>query len=141
MNKNAYMDGYLFKEASDEAIRTILSEARGQGPVEMKLVADVIANRAARRKLTPRQVVLQPKQFSVWNDPSSRNYKSTMAIKTSDPMYLRAKQLLQARLRGQSKDWTGGATHFYNPKVVSPKWGGPNFKSIRGSTHVFGKAK
>jgi len=140
MNTNAYLDGYLHKTANEQAVRTILSEARGQGPREMKLVADVIANRAAKRKLTPNQVVMQPKQFSVWNDRTSPNYKDTMAIQRTSLLYQQAQRLLQARLAKQSPDWTNGATHFYNPQTVTPKWG-KGFENIRGSTHVFGKAR
>lgn len=139
----AFMDGYMCKAAEDmdPVVRTVLGEARGQGPREMKLVVDVIANRVAKRKLTPEQVVKQRKQFSFWNDPKGHNYKQTMSIPATDPLYVRALQILRARLANKSKDWTGGATHYYNPKRANPSWGGPHFKPIQGSTHVYGTAR
>lgn len=45
-------------------IKTIIAEAAGEGDEGMYMVASAIATRALRRKLTPEQVVNQPKQFS-----------------------------------------------------------------------------
>ena len=46
---------------------TILGEARGEGKKGMYAVACVIAQRSKNRNITPAQVCLQRKQFSVWN--------------------------------------------------------------------------
>lgn len=48
----------------DPVIATILAEAAGEDERGMYAVASVIANRAARRKKTPVQVVNEPAQFS-----------------------------------------------------------------------------
>lgn len=53
----------------DYVIDTLIGEAVGEGEAGMRAVANVIRNRAAQRKLDPAGVVLQPKQFSFWNDP------------------------------------------------------------------------
>jgi len=50
--------------ALDDVIKTIISEAAGEGEEGMYAVASVISNRAKRRKLTPQQVVNQPQQFT-----------------------------------------------------------------------------
>ena len=47
---------------------TILGEARGEGEAGMYAVATVINQRVINRNKTPRQVCLQPWQFSCWND-------------------------------------------------------------------------
>jgi len=47
---------------------TILGEARGEGRAGMYAVATVINQRVINRSKTPKQVCLQYKQFSCWNE-------------------------------------------------------------------------
>lgn len=60
--------------------QTILGEARGESYEAMKAVAAVIKVRAKERRLTYRQVCLQPFQFSCWNknDPNRKKLKSLL---------------------------------------------------------------
>jgi N-acetylmuramoyl-L-alanine amidase len=148
---SAFLSGYMYKAAgspnptsmddTEVLTRTLMGEARGQGAKEMKLVMDVIFNRAVKRNKTLRQVALANKQFSTWNPPrNDRNYKTTVNIPKTSELYQRAQQIVSTRRANKSGDWTGGATHFYNPKVVKPRWTNPSFKKVRESTHVFGTA-
>ena len=56
--------------SADERIvaLTLLGEARGEGRSGLFAVACVVRQRMIERKLTARQVCLQPWQFSYWND-------------------------------------------------------------------------
>jgi spore germination cell wall hydrolase CwlJ-like protein len=53
---------------------TIWGEARGEGTEGMKAVANVIRNRANSLNKSPKDVVLQKKQFSIWNDTTTDNF-------------------------------------------------------------------
>jgi len=48
----------------DAIALTLIGEAGGEGQLGIRLVADVIHERMKRRKLTPFEVVSQPKQFA-----------------------------------------------------------------------------
>jgi len=49
-------------------LQTLVGEGANQGFVGMTAIAEVIRNRAKERNLTFKEVVLQPLQFSFWND-------------------------------------------------------------------------
>ena len=62
--------------------KVIAGEAAGEGRKGMQAVANVIRNRAKSRNKTPKEIVLQPYQFSVLVEPKimDRNYKSVKKI-------------------------------------------------------------
>ena len=105
--------------------QTIWGEARGQGRAGMAAVADVIRNRV----VSPvtwwgsgwRGVCLAPRQFSVWNagDP---NLPLMQSVDESDAHFRVALDLAGQAMDGTLPAVTGGATHYYNPRVVNPAW-------------------
>ena len=123
---------------------TLQAEAAGEGFDGMLAAGSVIMNRASSGNYggsNVRDVIMKPGQFSAWNGVTGyaggegaidmNNLKPTKAALKA------AEQLLS----GQYEDVTGGATHYYNPQVASPKWGG---QAGQGWTdignHRFGKA-
>ena len=62
--------------------QTILAEARGDGKGGMYAVAACIKVRAQKRKLSFKQVCLQPKQFSCWNvgDPNRKKMDHLLTL-------------------------------------------------------------
>jgi hypothetical protein len=123
----------------DLMIRTIIGEAGGQDLEGMAGVANVITNRLSSGKYgkSGADVVLAPNQFEPWSnrgaellgyDPSSDAYKNAGAV-------------LDGILAGNVKDNTGGATHFYAPKLQSqlgrstPAWAQGQGKLIAGQLY------
>ena len=62
----------LSGNASEIVAATLILEAGGEYAYgSMQAVHEVILNRAVKRRLTPKQVCLQRKQFSCWNSVSN----------------------------------------------------------------------
>lgn len=61
---------------------TILGEARGEGQIGMKLVADVIYTRMEKRKLSAYEVVTQPNQFLgvTYNNMKDKNLPFALVL-------------------------------------------------------------
>lgn len=128
-------------DVRDLLIRTLIGEAGNQGDAGKAAVAHVIRNRLASGKYGPdvQSVIMAPKQFSVWN-PGDRAGETARRVSPADPVYQRASAIADSVFGGQTPDPTRGATHYFNPAVVQPSWGG----SLQGATqigdHVFGAA-
>lgn len=101
----------------------IYHEARDQ-PVQGQIaVAQVILNRAAKRKLTVCEVIMQRKQFSFTLIPYSTRlseFKSTTG-KDSKAKIVAVNIALQS-MNNNFKGIVNGATHYYNPAKANPKW-------------------
>ena len=82
---------------------------------EVTAIAETIRNRAAQRGLTPAQVVMQPKQYSFWND-SAKADEWLKKYGTGDAYQLAAHAYEQAFNEGSQT--VDGATHYYNPRKV-----------------------
>lgn len=121
--------------------RTLQAEAGNQGFDGMIAAGSVIMNRVgAGFGSNIRDVIMKPGQFSAWN--STTKYADgeqgqNMNFTPNADAYKAADALLS----GKYEDITGGATHYYNPKISQPDWGmaaGGAWKQI--GDHVFGKA-
>ena len=107
---------------------TLVLEAGGEGPNGMLAVAHVINNRAKENHngwgTNPVKQVLQPYQFSMWNDYNAGSEKWGDVLKRAQgrtdqwsyalPL---AKQLRVGSMT--SNDITLGATFYYNPKTAN----------------------
>jgi hypothetical protein len=120
-----YADGGgLSDEDNDYVARTLMKEAGGEGQRGMEAVANVIRNRltSGRYGDTAKDVVVAPKQFSPWNEEARGTNADPRLADPSSPLYQTAAQISRRVLGGEGEDITGGATHFYNPKLANPKW-------------------
>lgn len=107
---------------------TLVLEAGGEGPNGMLAVAHVINNRVKENHngwgTNPVKQVLQPYQFSMWNDYNAGSEKwgdvlKRAQVRTNQWSYALplAKQLRAGSI--SSKDITLGATFYYNPKTAN----------------------
>ena len=109
---------------------TILGEARGEGELGMYAVGCVIQQRSCNRKLTPRQVCKEDRQFSIWNS-NKRNPSGYLTQKDERELYYLwkspstpyARKLARYICKGLSMDQkiTGNADH-YCTLNTSNKW-------------------
>jgi len=98
---------------------TILGEARGEGKAGMYAVATVINTRVINRNKTPRQVCLQPWQFSCWND-SDVNKAKLGELYLTHPMRDYAIRLA-ANITELKKSYTKNADHYCHVNE-NPYW-------------------
>jgi hypothetical protein len=121
--------------------RTLQAEAGNQGLSGMLAAGSVIMNRANTSGYGNgvRGVILKPGQFSAWNSltgyAGGEQGQDMGNMRASTDAYAVADRLLA----GEYADPTGGATHYYNPAISQPKWGGGD-RWKRIGDHVFGSA-
>jgi spore germination cell wall hydrolase CwlJ-like protein len=89
---------------------TILGEARGEGRAGMYAVATVINQRVINRSKTPKQVCLQYKQFSCWNE-SDVNRAKLGELYLTHPMRDYAIRLA-ANITELKRSYTKNADHY-----------------------------
>ena len=87
---------------------TILAEARGEGHGGMYAVAAVIAQRAFERKRTPKEICLQPYQFSCWNGKRLKDLEHLLKVPQADYALALAKNI-----KLLSRDYVGFANHYH----------------------------
>jgi hypothetical protein len=122
----------------DILVKTILSEARGEGADGMAAVAHVIANRANSGQFSsdPAAVALQPNQFSGWNTGEGGNNPSQFTPGTRQ--YNQALQIIDNVFSGQTPDPTNGALYYHTP-AVNPSWSGAvnRYGTNQIGNHIF----
>lgn len=101
----------------DAMIRTVIGEARGQGPEGMKAVAHTIYNRSAISGKTAYDTVRAPGQFEPWQTRAAE----LDAIDPNSDAYKRAAQAVDAALSNPGSDPTGGSTLFLSPSVMQSR--------------------
>lgn len=100
----------------DTLIRTMYAEAAGEGSEGQAAVGHVILNRLKddRWGNSIDDVAKAPKQFSAWNEGAGGN--NLVNIDPNSEEYKKVGLVADSILNGQSRDNTGGATHYYSPK-------------------------
>lgn len=105
----------------DTLYRTLYGECRNQSEPEIRGIINVIYNRwiSGLWGDTLTQVLLAPRQFSVWNK-RDRARKIITDDERIDPdkmgrLQRIAKEQINARLSQSIRDNTSGADHFYHP--------------------------
>ena len=112
---------------------TLYLEARNESERGLRAVATVIYNRAKNTGKTFETVCLQPFQFSCWN--ASRTRKIVPRRRSDVKAYILCLQIEKELLKGNFKplgDWT----HYYNPRLCSPKWA-RGVECVQIGSHVF----
>ncbi len=119
-------------------VQTMLGEAANQGDLGLAAVAHSIMNRSERYGLDPVEAAIERRgtspyhQYSAWNDVALQGNNPTR-YQPGDPLYERAEELYRD-VRDNAYDFTFGATHYYNPDLVSPNWADPD---VEGTERLF----
>jgi spore germination cell wall hydrolase CwlJ-like protein len=129
-------------------IATLYGEARGEGEAGMQAVLNVIMNRANGNFSKAKELVLAPKQFSMWNgvsDPATFAINLGKQVRDNEvggkdkAMYMKAAGLVDQAMKGTLKDITGGAQYYFNPSIVLPSWAKSMKKTVSIGNHDFYK--
>lgn len=135
--------------AIDTLARTIYGEARSE-PVEgMEAIACVVLNRLAVSKRYAKgywwgnnieDICRKPFQFSCWNvnDP---NLEKIQKITLDNPRFMTCFEIAKKAVEKNLPDVTGGATHYFNPAVVNPKWAFGEKPTAKIGRHIFYRPK
>ena len=122
---------------------TLQAEAGGEGFNGALAAGSVIFNRVKSGKYGKglQGVIMKPGQFSAWNKVTGyaggEGGLDMNNMRPTKEMYKVADTLIS----GSYKDKTGGATHYYNPDVATPKWGPKDRNEwITIGNHLFGHA-
>jgi hypothetical protein len=102
---------------TDLLVRTVVGEAANQGKIGRQAVAAVARNRAMQSGKALADVLLEPKQFSAWDDPKTRPKMD--ALKPTDALYQTVLGEVGPVLAGEV-DPTNGADHYYAHKTIAP---------------------
>lgn len=117
---------------------TLYMEARGEGEHGQRAVATVIYNRAKNTGKTFEAVCLQPFQFSCWNASKTRK----IAPKTrSDAKAYELCLAIEKELLTGNFEPLGEWTHYYNPRLCSPKWARDGQNKTQIGNHIFLKTR
>ena len=105
--------------------RIIFAEAAGEPRLGRIAVGCVVRNRvkSPRWPNTYKEVILQPRQFSgvgsfLWD----RFIQNKLLTPEQRRIKLECFKIAEDIITGRQPDITGGATHYYNPKIASPSW-------------------
>lgn len=126
--------------------KTLMAEAGGEGYDGMIAAGSVINNRVSSGSYGKglEGVIMRPGQFSAWNGVTGyAGGEGALNMDSINPNE-DARRAAAALVSGQYQDPTGGATHYYNPAVATPKWGqsaGGNWTTIGNHIFGFGDAK
>ena len=105
----------------DFVARTVMAEAEGEDYEGKVAVAAVIYNRARNPRwwgVSVKDSCLTAKQFSAWNDDSSRRNKIgewTLENRTFRESFM-------AAVDAYDRDPTSGADHYFAHDIVKPSW-------------------
>lgn len=121
-------------------------EARGEGSLGLKAVADVTINRSNSPKYPSDicKVVFQSMQFSWTHEQSQANIKNVLAGNLASyslleqQSYKQAKEIAYKAFTGQSRVLPTDAL-FYHAKSVNPSWSRKFVKVAVIANHVFYK--
>lgn len=120
------------------AVLNIWMEARGESFEGKVAVAEVVRNRVKSGRYggkTATEVALAPYQFSGWNTKDPNRTKALL-LDDTDPQYVLCREAWEA---SKSSNLTGGATLYYNPRVIHPPpaWADPAKQTAVIGNHVF----
>ena len=120
--------------------RIIFAEAAGESHLGRIAVGCVIRNRvkSSRWPDTYKEVILQPHQFSgvgsfLWD----RFIQNKLLTPEQRRIKLECFKIAEDIITGRQPDITGGATHYYNPRLASPSWAKKMKITRRIGNHIF----
>lgn len=109
---------------------------------DAKNIANVIVNRTKRPERfgeTIEEVIYQPQQFSgvntfEWNKAATQKFTEKEA-----EIHKQMLQVAYQAVTGKLEDKTGGADHYFNPRIVIPKWAAKMTKTVSNKNHSYYK--
>lgn len=133
MSDSILLANLLFSEASKNP-KDIDSDSQA--------IAWVVKNRASRPQRfggSISDVVFAPSQFSgvgtkEWNKAVNRKFTPE-----EEKIYKRQLQIASMVLNDKLPDPTGGADHYFNPKLVKPSWSRKMKKTYTSGSHDYYK--
>lgn len=139
-------------QAKNILMRTLYSEARGDGKVGMDMVMTVIWNRGAGELKHLADECLREKQFSCWNSvTNSLKTPSTYAIKFPEgatagkgrdyQMWNVASNMVESVFNGSFRPVNGRWNAYYNPDKANPDWADELMNSQMVGHHLVGTLK
>jgi len=117
-----------FSQDNDEYLlaRMIFGEARNCSETERVAVGYSAINRVNDGKKwngeTISEVLLTPWQYSCFNEKDPNRKKLLNPEAYDAKSFYECLEVAEDILSGELRDPTNGATHYFNPKVVKPKW-------------------
>ncbi len=120
--------------------RVLFSETKDIN--DAKNIASVIINRTKRPErfgATIQDVVYAPNQFSgvysnEWNKALNKKFTEKEA-----EIYKQLLQVSYQAVTGKLEDTVNGADHYFNPKIVKPKWAAKMTKTTENKNHSYYK--
>lgn len=133
------------EQQTDAVLRRMLlyGEARNQPALGMLAILWVCLHRAQKANKGWADIILAPKQFSSFNADDPNRELLLTAADRDRPAWIKVDAVCELFEDGITTDPTNGATHYYNPKVVSPAWGRGHPGWVETAViddHVFGRA-
>lgn len=119
---------------------TIFMEASNQGEEGMIAVAHVLMNRVSDGHWghSVSEVCLWPSQFSSWNT-MDQNRQRMAKIPDTDPIWVKARSIMQAALADVGEDPTLGACFYFADSIPIPDWAKRMTKTVQIGNHIFYK--
>ena len=116
---------------------TLLGEVGTTNPTAMPAIMAVIKNRAEARGLSEYEIVLEPRQFSYWNNKSPSGVLEG-PLGRSHRLWQKAMDIASGEV---SLPDIKGSTHYYSKSISPPFWAKGNCweELYEDDSHVFGK--
>lgn len=140
------IDNSVFLKISDVELLALLvyGEARGEIDLGKNAIARVVVNRLnqwAWYGKSVKEVCLKKYQFSCFNenDPNRAKLLELAEMEQKPTLYNLCLNAAIMALNENSKDITNGATHYFNPKIVTPAWAKNMKKTCTIGNHEFYK--
>ena len=120
-------------------VRTVWDETRGE-PVEGAVAVGYLIIRRAewpnRWDDSVAGVCIDDRQFSGWNH-NAPHREAMLTVGYESKSYLRASYVASGCLLGLFDDPADGATHYYNPDIVTPWWHDDDKVVAKVGRHLF----
>lgn len=123
----------------DVITATLIGEASVDGSEGMRAVYSVIKNRSQHKGISMKDVVLEPKQFSMWNDKQGAAEIEEFISKMKNApggLWVEAERIVNSN----PGDTTYGSTHYYTGNT--PYWASERnpcwIPRTKVGSHVFG---
>ena len=105
-------------------------------------IAHIIKNRMARPERfggSLQEVVFAPHQFSGVGSNEWKKIDSGKMTSEEQNIYKQAMRIANGVFTGRTPDPTGGADHYFNPKLVKPSWSKKMSKTYTSDAHDYYK--